>query len=259
MCLLLIAKDVNPNYKLIIAANRDEFYDRSTMPTHFWNDYPFILAGKDLKAGGTWLGITETGRISAITNFREGLKQKDNAPTRGLITADYLKGHANALDYLNNVKQKANDYNGFNFILGDTENLYYLSNKQSSIEKLENGFYGLSNGLLNSNWPKVLESKIKFENIIKKHDFSVEELFNILNDRSIAEDNLLPNTGVDLKIERILSAVFIKTEKYGTRCSTVIMVDPLNKVQFIERTFNPEDDKFSQFEYNFKLETESIF
>src|SRR3989339_634825 len=129
MCLLVIAKDVNPNYKLIIAANRDEFYDRPTMPAKFWDDHSSILAGKDLQADGTWLGITKTGKIAAVTNFRDSLKQNDNAPTRGLLTADYLKGRTNPLDYLNNVKQRENDYNGFNLILSDIENLYYFSNK----------------------------------------------------------------------------------------------------------------------------------
>jgi len=251
MCLLLIAINSNPNYKLIIAANRDEFYGRPTMPAHFWNDYPSILAGKDIQAGGTWLGITKTGRISAITNIRKGLKQKDNAPTRGLLTADYLRNNIDPLDYLKIVKQIASNYNGFNLILGDTENFYYFSNMQGSIEKLENGIYGLSNGFLDSDWPKVVESKIKLENVIKANNFSPEELFNILNDRSIAEDNLLPNTGVDLEIERILSAVFIKTEKYGTRCSTVITIYKDDKVNFVERTFNNVNDNITETAYNF--------
>ena len=254
MCLLLIAKGIHTNYKIIIAANRDEFYDRPTMRAHFWNDSPSILAGKDMQAGGTWLGITKTGRISAITNFREGLQQKDNAPTRGLLPTDYLRGKINPLDYLNIVKQKANNYNGFNLILGDVENLYYFSNMQNSIEKLENGIYGLSNGLLNSNWPKIVESKIKFENVIRTNNFSAEELFNILNDRSIAKDDYLPNTGVDLNIERILSAVFIKTEKYGKRCSTVMTIERDNKVNIIERTFNNVDDNFTEAFYSFIIE-----
>lgn len=254
MCLLLIANNSHPNYKLIIGANRDEFYNRPTEQAHFWEDKLNILAGRDLQARGTWLGISETGKIAALTNFREGLKQKDNAPTRGLLTVNYLKDFLKPADYLSKIKSISNEYNGFNLVLGEIENLYYFSNKRNLVEKLETGVYGLSNGLLDSNWPKVLESRIKFQEIIKKTDLLTDDVFKILSDRSIVEDEFLPDTGIPKEIEKILSAVFIKTEKYGTRCSTVVMVDSSNKVQFVERTFNPENDKFSQVEYNFKLE-----
>ena len=253
MCLLLIANNSHPNYKLIIGANRDEFYNRPTAQAHFWEDKPTILAGRDLQARGTWLGISETGKIAAVTNFREGLKQKDNVPTRGLLTVNYLDDFLKPADYLSKIILTANEYNGFNLVLGETENLYYFSNKRNLIEKLENGIYGLSNGLLDSNWPKVLESKIKFQEIMKNTHLSTDDVFKILNDKSVVEDKLLPETGVSKELEKILSAVFIKTEKYGTRCSTVILVDSSNKVQFVERTFNPEDGKYAQVDYNFKL------
>jgi uncharacterized protein with NRDE domain len=254
MCLLLIAKKVHPDYKLVICANRDEFYERPSMPANFWNDHPKVLAGKDLKAGGTWLGINREGKLAAITNFRGGLKERNNAPTRGMLTADYLISNQNPVDYLKQIIQKANDYNGFNLVVGGVDNLYYLSNREGTIRKLENEIYGLSDGVLDSNWPKVLESKAKFEEVIKKKFISTEDLFDILSDRSTAEDQLLPNTGIDMIIEKTLSAVFIKTEKYGTRCSTVITVDRNNKTLFIERTFNNISDGYTEVSYNFQTE-----
>ena len=253
MCLLLIGINSNPNFKLIIAANRDEFYGRTTWPAHFWVDYPSILAGKDLKAGGTWLGITKTGKIAAITNFREGLKPKDNVPSRGLLTLSFLAGKISGNDYLTAVQKNAFDYDGFNLILGSTDALYYFSNKQNLIEKLEDGIYGLSNGLLNSNWPKVVESKDKFRNALKSN-FSTNELFEILYDQSLPDEKLLPNTGIDFQIERVLSSVFIKTEKYGTRCSTVITIDNSDNVRFIERTFNPRNEMYEEIKFNFKID-----
>lgn len=256
MCLLLIAKKFHPEYKLVVAANRDEFYARPSMPADFWNDHPSVLAGRDLKAGGTWLGITKKGNIATITNFREGLKEKNNASTRGLLAKDYLIGNQDPIDYLTEVTLKSSDYNGFNLIVGDIENLFYFSNKQGVIRELDNGTFGLSNGLLNSNWPKVLESKIKFEAHIKDDDLETEKLFDILNDRSTVDDQFLPNTGIDRRIEKILSAVFIKTENYGTRCSTVITVDRNNRTMFTERVFNNIDDGYTEVSYNFHIEVE---
>lgn len=252
MCLLLIGINSNPSFKLIIAANRDEFYDRPTLPAHYWDSNPSILAGKDLKAGGTWLGITTSGKFAALTNFREGLKQKNNAPSRGLLTLNFLNNELPASVYINSVQKQSDEYDGFNLILGNAQALYYLSNKQNDIEKLEDGIYGLSNGLLNSNWPKVVESKDKFRNAIK-NTLTTDELFEILYDQSLPDENLLPDTGIDFKIERILSSIFIKTDKYGTRCSTVITVDRSDNVQFIERTFNPNDDGFSEVIFGFSI------
>jgi len=255
MCLLLIANNASENYKLIIAANRDEFYDRPALPAHFRNDNPKLLAGKDLKAGGTWLGITKQGRFAALTNYRDLRNIKPDAPSRGDLTTDFLKGSKSPLAYIEEIKNKANQYNGFNLVTGVLNELYYFSNQSNEIKKIENGISGLSNGLLDTPWPKVQKVKQKMKEMIDTGSVSEKNLFNLLYDFETWEDDLVPDTGVGIELEKLLSSVFIKSENYGTRCSTVITVDKLNKVRFTEKTYLPEKNEFSEVNFEFTIET----
>ncbi len=254
MCLLLIANLIHPDYKLIIAANRDEFYSRPALPADFWDDHPELLAGKDIEAGGTWLGITKSGRFSAITNFRDFHNPvKENAPSRGKLTSDFLLTLDDPISYTKKIQQNSFDYNGYNLVYGIKNELYYFSNQTNLEIKLETGIYGLSNALLDTPWPKIKKGKKRFEEVINEDKLSLENLFSILNDTEKADDKLLPDTGIELEREKALSSIFIKTPSYGTRCSTVLLIDNDDNVNFIEMTYHPEGDNFSGVKYEFLI------
>ena len=241
MCLILFLYDQRPDFELILAANRDEFYDRPTAPLSFWNDVPAVLAGRDLKGKGTWLGITKNGRIAAITNFREPALFNPDAPSRGLLVSDYLTGTKAPEIYLKHIKAIGYRYNGFNLLLGDRNGLYYYSNKTDKIKGLKPGLYGLSNHLLDTPWPKVEKGKMGLKNLAAgKKQINTDDLFSLLADRSVAPDSRLPDTGIDLNWERMLSPLFITSDIYGTRSSSLILIDKSHEVSFTERSFIPE-------------------
>jgi len=242
MCLILFLYDTHPDYRLILAANRDEFYDRPTRPLAFWDDTPSVLAGRDLKGTGTWLGINKNGRIAAITNFREPALFKPNAPSRGLLLSDYLTGTKTPKIYLKHIKTIGHRYNGFNLLLGDSNGLYYYSNKTEIIKELKPGLYGLSNHLLDTPWPKVEKGKAFFKNVLSKEKrINTEDIFSLFADSTPAPDDLLPDTGIGLIWEQILSSMFITSDTYGTRSSSIISIDRSHKVVFSERSFIPEE------------------
>jgi uncharacterized protein with NRDE domain len=239
MCLILLSYGQHPQYPLVLAANRDEFYNRATEPARFWNDHPEVLAGRDLQAGGTWLGVTRSGRIAVITNYREKESFDPQSPTRGKLVSNFLTENISAPYYLESIRHNAKAYNGFNLITGDREGLYYFSNRNGSVQKLARGLFGLSNHLLDSPWPKVTRSKKQFELLLKPPAIDETAMFDLLSDTRTAPDEALPDTGVGLELERLLSPVFIKSPKYGTRCSTLITVDTNYKMIFVERTYDP--------------------
>lgn len=244
MCLILFLYDMHPGYRLILAGNRDEFYDRPTSPLSFWDDAPIALAGRDLKGNGTWLGITKNGRIAAITNYREPALFKPNAPSRGLLVSDFLLGNQAPETYLKQIKTVGSMYNGFNLLVGDRCQLCYYSNKTERIQKLLPGLYGLSNHLLNTPWPKVEKGKEGLKKLIpKEKKINTEDIFFLLGNSAIPSDSHLPDTGVGLDWERILSPLFITSNIYGTRSSSIILIDRSNGVTFIERSFTPKESE----------------
>ena len=255
MCLLLMALNTHPAYKLILLANRDEYYDRQTSPAAFWDGAPSVLAGKDLQGGGTWLGITRNGRIAAVTNYRDPASMKQGAPSRGRLVSDFLLGQEGPIEYLDSLDRKAGKYNGFNLIIGVKGQLYWYSNRGDGVQSLEPGIYGLSNHLLDTPWPKVAKSKDALAHLLsEQEDPSLKELFRILTDHTIADDEHLPDTGVSLEWERILSPIFIVSPTYGTRSSTVLLIDMQDRVTFVEKTFNSDLDHPTSVEYKFKVD-----
>jgi uncharacterized protein with NRDE domain len=239
MCLILLAYRVHPRYPLILAANRDEFYHRPTVPAAFWETAPQLLAGRDLKSGGTWLGIIRTGRIAALSNYRDPSNVRDNTPSRGGLVTDFLLGDLPPAEYLEMLRQRSQDYNGFNIIFGDRKNLFAYSNRGEVPPLLPPGIHGLSNHLLDTPWPKVtLGKKVLAEILAHGKQPAVEEIFALLADRSLPDDSLLPDTGVGLETERLLAPLFISGPTYGTRSSTLIMIDENASVTFSERTYN---------------------
>ena len=242
MCLIVFAYNVHPSYPLIIAANRDEFYERPSAPADFWADHSQVLAGRDLKEGGTWLGINKQGKFAAITNYRDPASWKSDALSRGKLVSNYIAGKQCADNYLKKIIPQADKYNGFNLILGEGSDLFIFSSRGEK-QKLEPGIYGLSNHLLNTPWPKVSRSKKLLKAALDKKGVELDEaLFAILADRHIPPDNKLPETGIGLEWERLLSPIFIESPSYGTRSSTILLIGKNKRVKFIEKVFDGQTE-----------------
>jgi uncharacterized protein with NRDE domain len=235
MCLILFAYDVHPYYHFVLAANRDEFHNRAAAPLQFWDDFPEILAGRDLKLMGTWLGVTRTGRLAAITNYRSTYEPKEAAPSRGDLVADFLKGSMGPVEYLQKIRARANAYNGFNLIVGDRDGLYYASNRGTWLRSLEPGIYGLSNHLLDTPWPKVKSGITCLKTLMAKRNKGIlPELEDLLRNQERPPDDQLPDTGVGLEWERRLAPIFISSPSYGTRCSSMLSITRTGELLFKE-------------------------
>jgi uncharacterized protein with NRDE domain len=238
MCLILIAWQAHPDYPLVVAANRDEFFARPTAAAAFWPDASQVLAGRDLEAGGTWLGVSQQRRFAALTNYREGGRQRVDARSRGALVADFLTSRASPVAYLNQLETAAEEYNGFNLLVGNGESLAYYSNRGDGQPRwLKPGIYGLSNHLLDTPWPKLASAKAAFAAALLA--LPANDLFlDLLADQEIVPDTHLPETGVPLAWERILSAVFVRSENYGTRASTLLTIDRDGRTTLLERSFD---------------------
>jgi uncharacterized protein with NRDE domain len=238
MCLILFANNVNPDYALVLAANRDESYARPTAPAAFWSDQPRIYGGRDLEQGGTWLGITRDGAFAAVTNYRSG-GARNPARSRGELVANYLRGRQGPADYVAEVRREAAAYNGFNLLAGNPAELHFLSNRSDRGGIVEPGVHGLSNHLLDTPWPKVERGKKRLTELLSSRTQElIDGLFDLLGERGFAPDDALPETGVGVARERILSPAFIISPAYGTRSSTVLLLDHHGEVTFIERSFS---------------------
>ncbi|MBN2123801.1 MAG: NRDE family protein [Deltaproteobacteria bacterium] len=254
MCIILFALDTHPEYRLILASNRDEYFDRPTAPAASWEDAPDLLAGRDLKEGGTWLGITKDGRFGALTNYRDPATLRKDAPSRGGLVTDFLLSDAPAADFLEELRIRDRGYNGYNLLLGDNRDLYWYSNRGDKPERLSPGIYALSNRLLDTPWPKAVRGKKAFEETIRGGKRPPpEDLFDVLSDRTSAPDEALPHTGVAPEWERVLSPIFISSPQYGTRASTLLFLDRNGKVIFMERTFGPGGECLISREFAFRI------
>lgn len=255
MCLILLAYKTHPSYPLILAANRDEFYDRPSAPADFWEERPDVLAGRDLKEGGTWLGITKKGRLAALTNYRDPLFIRPDAPSRGWLVRDFLCGTESPVRYLKDLSARAGRYNGFSLLFGDVSGLRFFSNRDGS-SPLTPGLYGLSNRLLDTDWPKVRRGKERLAALLSHAEVpDPEGLFSLLADRARPEDSDLPDTGIGLEWERILSSIFIASPVYGTRSSILLMVDRRGRVMFMERVFNGGEEPWMTAKFEFSVES----
>lgn len=251
MCLILFACNAHPSYRLVLAANRDEFYERPSRAAGFWPGYPQVLAGLDLKEKGTWLGVTKTGKFAAITNYRDPSSWKEQAPSRGKLVSRYLTGSLHAEKYLNKIKAKACQYNGFNLFLGDAENLFVYSSCCGT-QKISNGIHGLSNHLLDTPWPKVQRGKELMEKALaKKGDELEEALFDLLKDGFVAPDEQLPQTGVGIEWERVLAPIFIASPEYGTRSSTVLLLGKNGRIRLAEKIYNGDSEAWLTSRFSF--------
>ena len=235
MCLILLAQGAHPDYLLVVAANRDEYYERPTAKAAFWQDHPHILAGRDLECMGTWLGITRAGRFAALTNFRDPRERKTDAPSRGQLVSNFLVSEQEPREYLEEVAKLAPRYNGFNLLAGDINGVFYFSSRAGSVQKLSPGVHGLSNHLLDTPWPKVARGKQRLQAALADTP-SAEALLDLLHDREPAAEGELPDTGIGAELERVLSPALIVSPQYGTRASTAVLFGRDGGVSFSERT-----------------------
>ncbi len=239
MCLLVLAWQSHPRYRLIVAANRDEFHDRPSAPLGWWVDDPRILAGRDLRGAGTWMGAARSGRFGVVTNFRELERPAEGAPSRGDLVTRYLAATASPQEYLDDLRQRASRYAGFSLLLGGPSALHYYSNRNGLEAKpLGRGIYGLSNHWLDSPWPKLLRTRTRLAELIAADDVAPAALFALLADRTPADLDETPDTGLPPEWERALSSPFVVHERYGTRCSTVLLVESDGRTTMCERRFD---------------------
>ncbi len=235
--------DRHPLYRLIIAANRDEFYDRPTRGCRFWNRHPTLLAGKDLQRGGTWLGVARSGKFAGLTNYREGLSAVGQSQlSRGNLVKEFLCNDMAARDYLEDLYRKKAPYAGFNLIVFDASGLFWYSNRNDGISKLSPGVYGLSNHLLNTPWPKVADRMQCFQDLLAGDGkITISSLLDLLSDTSFPDESRLPDTGVGIALERMLSPAFVVSPVYGTRSSTIVLMDYDARVTVAEQSYRFED------------------
>lgn len=238
MCLVVVGWRLREDYPLILAANRDEFFARPAAPAHFWEDHGCILAGRDLQQGGTWLGLTRSGRVAAVTNFRSGRTPRTGQRSRGWLVRDYLLSEQETPGYIAQIRATADQYDGFNLIAGTPRGLFHYSNRGAEVTALTPGTHGLSNHLLNTPWPKVQRACRGLTALADSPAAALPEaLFALLADRTQPPDEALPDTGIGMEWERLLSTAFIQSQEYGTRCSTVVLVDRTGRAVFEEHSF----------------------
>lgn len=247
MCIVFVAIQQHPRYPLIIAANRDEFYQRPTRPSQFWPDSPSILAGQDLQAGGSWMGVTHNGYLAALTNIRDPSKETGNAKSRGELVIDYLQQQEDVEKYTVTLSQGRTSYNGYNLLYGHWQQLAVYNNFEDKLTLLAPGVHGLSNAQINTPWPKIIDgTQTLADYISSNHSLDPEKLFQLLANEDKAPIDKLPDTGVPIEWEERLSSIFIRSEDYGTRSSTLLLVDNTANVNWYEKTFRAPSDSQSE-------------
>jgi uncharacterized protein with NRDE domain len=241
MCLLVLAWNAHPRYRLVVAANRDEFHERPAAPLARWPEPPGILAGRDLRAGGTWLGIDPQRRFGVVTNFRELQQAAPTAPSRGALVPQFLQAPGSPAEYLRALQPRASTYSGFNVLLSDQDSLWYGCNRLATFaRRLDPGIYGLSNEYLDTPWPKLERVRQRFTAWVAAASSARAALFELLADSTRVADAELPSTGLAPEWERILSSPFVAHPQYGTRCSTVLLLEHSGALQLHERRFDAQ-------------------
>lgn len=253
MCLCLFATDQHDEFPFVMIANRDEFRNRPAAKADFWQDHPNLLAGRDLEGMGTWLGINKQGEIEFLTNYRHPDYFNRKGPTRGKLVSDFLTSDTNAEEYLKAIANPKS-YKGFNLVAGTPSRLFYFANANERMERIESGIHGLSNAFLNTPWPKVDDGKTKLKAAIDTNELTSENLFSILHDSSFAKDEELPETGVGRELEKMLSAKFINSPRYGTVCSTIIKIDRNGYCYFEERSFDNDGNEVGKVSHQLKFQ-----
>jgi uncharacterized protein with NRDE domain len=253
MCLIAFAWQSHPHYPLVVVANRDEYLDRPAVPAHWWHDATDLLAGRDLEAGGTWMGLARNGRFAALTNYRDPSQRRTGAPSRGKLVRDALEGRNDTVTTLEHIAADSARYAGFNLLVGDGDTLGIHESTTGSVRLLEPGIYGLSNHLLDTPWPKLARARSHLAALLPRlpHEQGVLEL---LRDDTLVADPHLPDTGVSLEWERLLSPAFIRAPGYGTRCSSLVLVGRDGRTHFREWTWDGDGLPRSEVVHDFNVE-----
>jgi uncharacterized protein with NRDE domain len=255
MCLIVFAYDCHPLYRLILGANRDEYRNRPTDSARFWSDAPHLLAGRDRVFGGTWLGVTTGGKLAAITNYRDPRRQVAHLPSRGGLVAGFLQDTEMTPEkFRGTLNRDGGGYNGFNLLYGVGTELHYFTNRGGSSGPVTPGIHALSNHLLDTRWPKAAAARSRLDDLLLQPEIDPEEIFTALSDSSPFADRLLPDTGVGPERERLLSPIFIDNDTYGTRSTTVLLIDRAGWVTFVERTFDHASVPSATQHYSFRTE-----
>jgi len=247
MCTILFGVDAHPDFALVVAANRDEFRERPTQAIHWWEDFPQVLAGRDLTGGGSWMGITREGRFAAVTNYRAPSTENPNAPSRGALVSNFLTGNSSPEDYAHWLEENGANYNGFNLLFGFHHNFWYYGNRGGNAQKITPGIHGLSNALLDDPWPKVKDGKADLARNLNAPLFDKVILEMLANPTEYPDDQL-PNTGVPYEWEKQLSALCINGGKYGTRSSSLLTINHQGQVHFVERLHPSSETKGIDFD-----------
>jgi uncharacterized protein with NRDE domain len=243
MCLLVAAYDVHSRYRLVLAGHRDEFHARPTAPLGWWEDSPGVLGGRDLQAGGTWLGVGRDGRLGAVTNFRGAGSPLPDAPSRGRLIPEFLATGDPSAGFARSLASRAAEFAGFNLLVYDGTGLAYVANRPApEARPLAPGIYGLSNDRLDTPWPKVQRIRERITQVLEAPQATPTALFDALNDRQPAADEDLPDTGIGLELERLVSAPFIVDPVYGTRCTTLVLMDHDGGIRVEERRYAPNGE-----------------
>ena len=254
MCLAVVALGAHPHYRLVIAANRDEYHARAADPATWWTaDGTRMLAGRDRTAGGTWLGITPDARWALVTNFREPGGNDAARPSRGALVGRILRGGQSLDEALGGVLADGARYNGFNLLCGDVNQGRWASNRAPRAVALAPGLHALSNAGLDTPWPKVVRVKRAMSAWAGRGTLAIEPLQDALADRTLADEHELPSTGVTRERERMLSAPFIVSDTYGTRCSTVVTVAHDGTARFVEVAFDAQGNARGRVDERFAL------
>jgi len=257
MCLIAFSWRAHPRYRLVVLANRDEYFGRAAAPAAFWSDHPYVLAGRDLEAGGTWLGITRDGRFAALTNYRNPAENKDGAPSRGALVSGFLTGSAAPGEYLRRIESRAAEYNGFSLLVGDAGTMFFFSNRGGGAVPVEPGLHALSNHLLDTPWPKVERARARLGKHLQK-PFDAEAAFRLLDDTERAPNGKLPRTGVSLELEERLSAIrILASGGYGTRCSTALCLGEDGEIEFHERSYAEDGSVSGTISHRLRVEPEA--
>lgn len=240
MCLLVLAWQSHPRYRLIVAANRDEFHERPSAPLAPWTDEPRIVAGRDLRGGGTWMGVARSGRFGIVTNFRDLERPPAaGAPSRGELVPQFLVSRSTPATWLGELQRRAAEYAGFNLLVGGARVLRYFSNRADrAAVALAPGIYGLSNHLLDTPWPKLVRTRIRFAELVAHESVEPADLFDLLADRRPADGAGHAGSGLPPELERALSAPFVRNGRYGTRCSSVLLAARDGQTTIYERRFD---------------------
>lgn len=261
MCLIIFAYQADSRYSLVVAANRDEFFSRSSRDAEFWKDngsHSRILGGKDLVAGGTWLGLTTSGRFAAVTNIRDPSQAERKPKSRGELSLNFLAGTETPAAYCQSLGSHFNQYAGYNLLIGDGNEMFYLNNLEAELHQLVPGIYGLSNGQLNSPWPKIEHGRQQLKLLLDcDAELTTDQLIPMMGNRTQAKDTDLPDTGIPLELERRLSSAFIQNpeRQYGTRCSTAIIVASNGETRFSEQNYDESGNRAAAHFFKFNLDS----